>query len=273
MTGCISGGIPGVVCSAIAVQTVSTACCDRGQNPSFSTVSAHSGRLESTRAGEGQKWGERPLNRVAGSDTKIDRSRRVQPRAATVWASWRSWRITCSRVSSQAACSVLSPERQCSWLRAAPLPPSRSHRLRSSGPSRPPASKRSTIIIGATTAALTTTITIGRIIILITTITTIGRIITITTIDPIFTSQQRHWFGGVFLNLCRRARAMELIRGRERSLRRRCSAGCFASGRADMAFLAFIIEDNPPDVWVAPHSMTGLNPFTRSQVSNAVCAK
>jgi hypothetical protein len=40
-----------------------------------------------------------------------------------------------------------------------------------------------------------------------------------------------------------------------------------------MAFLAFIIEDNPPDVWVAPHSMTGLNPFTRSQVSNAVCAK
>ena len=38
----------------------------------------------------------------------------------------------------------------------------------------------------------TTTITIDRIIILTTTITTIGRIITITTINPIFTSQQRH---------------------------------------------------------------------------------
>src|SRR3984957_19050769 len=139
------------------------------------------------------------------SASKIDRSRRVEPQAARVWASWRSWRTTCFRVSSQAACSVLSPERQCSCLRAAPLPPSRSHRLRSSGPSRPPASKRSTIIIGATTAALTTTTTIGHIIILITTtvttgriiiltttITTIGRIITITTIGPIFTSQQRH---------------------------------------------------------------------------------
>ena len=113
---------------------------------------------------------------------------------------------------------MLSPEPQCSWLRAAPLLPSHSHRLRSSGPSRPPAYKRSTIIIGATTAALITTITIGHIIVIITTIitigriiiltttittigriitltttiTTIGRIITLTTIGPIFTNQQRH---------------------------------------------------------------------------------
>src|ERR1700722_11841398 len=172
------------------------------------------------------------------SASKIDRSRRVQPRAARVWESWRSWRTTCSRVSSQAACSVLSPERQCSCLLAAPLPPSRSHRLRSSGPTRPPASKRSTIIIGATTAALTTTITtsriiiiitivriiiltttvttIGRIIIITTIITTIGRIITITTIGPIFTNQQPSLIRWRLSESLSSRRAMELIRGRER---------------------------------------------------------
>src|ERR1700722_10293533 len=159
------------------------------------------------------------------SASKIDRSRRVQPRSARVWESWRSWRTTCSRVSSQAACSVLSPERQCSCLRAAPLPPSRSHRLRSSGPSRPPASKRSTIIIGATTAALTTTITTGRIIIIITivriivlttTVTTIGRIITITTIGPIFTNQQPSLIRWRLSESRSSRRAMELMRGRER---------------------------------------------------------
>jgi hypothetical protein len=86
--------------------------------------------------------------------------------------------------------------------RAAPLPPSRCRRLRSNAPSRPPASNKSIIIIGATTAALITTtptigriitltiiiltittLTIDRIIILITTTTTIDRIITVTTID------------------------------------------------------------------------------------------
>ena len=68
----------------------------------------------------------------------------------------------------------------------------RSNCLRSSRPSRPPASSNSNIIIGATTAARTITITTGRIIIVITTAITIGRIITITTIGLIFTSQQRH---------------------------------------------------------------------------------
>jgi hypothetical protein len=114
-------------------------------------------------------------------------------------------------------------------LRAAPLPPSRSHRLRSSGPSRPPASKRSTIIIGATTAARTITITTGRIIIAITItitivriiilttiMTTIGRIITVTIIGPIFTSQQPSLIRWRLSESLSSRRAMELIRGRER---------------------------------------------------------